>query len=173
MPELKLYSIPIEFAMLEQALIENSGELTPELEKQLDEFLRAGKDKIEGAAMVLRGMELEADACSEEAKRLTERSASLGKNAERLKKLVLAAVDGGFGGKVKTSLFTIWGQTSAPTVSFDLAPGAMLETLPEQYVRVRRELAKDALKEAHKRGESLPDEVIVSEIPGTRFLRVK
>lgn len=170
---MKLYEIPMEFAVLEQALIENSGELTPELEKQLDEFLRAGKDKIEGAAMVLRGLELEADACVAEAARLSERSDSLQKNAERLRKLVLAAIDGGFSGKVKTSLFTIWGQTSAPTVSFDLAPGTDLSSLPEQFVRTKRELAKDALKEARKRGESLPDEVIVSEIPGTRFLRVK
>lgn len=170
---MKLYEIPMEFALLEAALIENSGELTPELEKSLDEFLRAGKDKIEGGAMVLRGMEIEAEACRAEAKRLTERATSLDNNADRLKKLVLIALDGAFAGKVKTALFTIWGQTSAATVSIDMEPGTVLESLPEQFVRVKRELAKDVVKDAHKKGEVLPEEIIITELPGTRFLRIK
>lgn len=170
---MKLYEIPTEFAVLETALIEHDGELTPELEKQLDEFLRAGKDKLEGGAMVMRGLEMEADACREEAKRLTERASSLDSNVGRLKKLILYALDGAFGGKVKTALFTIWGQTSATTTTMDLAPGTELTQLPENFVRVTRELAKDAVKDAIKKGEPIPDEIIVGQIPGTRFLRVK
>jgi len=170
---MKLYEIPTEFAILESALIENAGELTPELEKQLDEFLRAGKDKIEGGAMVMRGLEMEAKACKEEAKRLSERAASLENNVERLKKLILYALDGAFGGKVKTALFTIWAQTSAPVANLDVAPGVDLKELPASFVRVSYALAKDAVKEAIKRGEKIPDEIIVSEVPGTRFLRVR
>jgi hypothetical protein len=170
---MKLYEIPVEFAVLETALIERDGELTPELEKQLDEFLRAGKDKLEGGAMVMRGLEMEAEACRAEAKRLTERATSLDNNVGRLKKLILYALDGAFGGKVKTALFTIWGQTSATVTNLDLAPGTDLAELPESFVRITRALAKDAVKEALKRGEKIPDEIIVSEVPGTRFLRVK
>lgn len=170
---MKLYEIPIEFADLEMQLIECGGELTPELEKKLDDFLRSGKDKIEGAACVVRGLELEADTCKKEAARLSERSSSLGNNAERLKKLILTALDGAFGGKLKTPLFTIWGQTSAPTVSFDLAPEVDLASLPENLVRIKRELAKDVVKEMVKHGEAIPDEIIVTEMPGTRFLRIK
>ncbi len=170
---MKLYEIPTEFAVLETALIERDGELTPELEKQLDDFLRAGKDKLEGGAMVMRGLEMEAEACRAEAKRLTERAASIEGNVTRLKKLILYALDGAFGGKVKTALFTIWGQTSAVTRTLDLAPGTDLAELPLAFVRVTRELAKDAVKEALKKGEPIPAEIIVSEIPGTRFLRVK
>lgn len=170
---MKLYEIPIEFAVLESALIEQDGELTPELEKRLDDFLRSGKDKIEGGAMVMRGLEMEAEACRTEAKRLTDRAGSLENNAGRLKKLVLYALDGAFGGKVKSALFTIWGQTSAPSTNLDLAPGVDLSELPAEFVRVKRELAKDAIKEALKVGKKIPDEIIVSEVPGTRFLRVK
>lgn len=170
---MKLYEIPAEFGLLEQALIENEGELTPELEKTLDEFLRSGKDKIEGGAMVMRGLEIEAEACRTEAKRLSERATSLDNNAGRLKKLVLYALDGAFGGKIKTALFTIWGQTSAPTVNLDLEPGTELNCLPEQFVRVKYELAKDVVKDALKKGEKIPEEIIVTEMPGTRFLRVK
>jgi hypothetical protein len=170
---MKLYDIPTEFAIIETALIENTGELTPELEKQLDDFFRTGKDKIEAGAMVLRGLEMEAKSCKEEAKRLSERAAALENNADRLKKMVLYALDGAFGGKVKTSLFTIWGQTSASVTNLDVAPGLDLKELPEAYVRVSYTLAKDAVKDAIKRGESIPEEIIVSEVPGTRFLRVK
>lgn len=170
---MKLYEVPAEFALLEQALIENDGELTPELEKTLDDFLRSGKDKIEGGAMVMRGLEIEAEACKTEAKRLAERATALDNNADRLKKLVLYALDGAFGGKIKTALFTIWGQTSAPTVNLDLEPGAELNCLPEKFVRVKYELAKDVVKDALKKGEEIPAEIIVTEMPGTRFLRVK
>jgi Siphovirus Gp157 len=170
---MKLYEIPTEFALLEKVLVENDGELTPELEKSLDDFLRSGKDKIEGGAMVMRGLEIEAEACRAEAKRLTERASSLDNNASRLKRLILYALDGAFGGKIKTALFTIWGQTSATTTNLDLEPGADLKLLPEQFVRVKYELAKDAVKDALKKGVEIPAEIIVTEMPGTRFLRVK
>jgi hypothetical protein len=40
-------------------------------------------------------------------------------------------------------------------------------------VRVKRELANDAIKEMLKTGETLPDEIIVTEMPGRRYLRIK
>lgn len=173
---MKLYEIPMEFAELEMALIEAQGELTPELEARFDAFLRGGKDKIEAGAMVVRSLELEAAQCQAEVKRLDERAASHTNNANRLKALVLRAVDSAFSGKVKTPLFTVWGQTSAPTVNFDLTPDADLVEMEKacpDFVRVKRELVKDALKQARKEGKELPDSVIVTELPGTRFLRIK
>jgi hypothetical protein len=170
---MKLYDIPVEFSELEASLLESDGELTPELEKRFDEFLRGSKEKLEAGAMVVRGLEIEADACRQEANRLLTRAASLEGNASRLKLLILRALDLAFGGKVKTALFTIWGQTSAPTKSIDLCPGVDLAALPERFVRVKRELSKDAIKAALAVGETLPSEIIVSELPGTRFLRIK
>jgi hypothetical protein len=172
----KLYDIPMEFAELEEALVESAGELTPELEARFDEFLKAGKDKIEAGAMVVRGLELEAEACVEEAKRLTQRSQAATKNADRLKALVLRAVDFAFEGKVKTKLFTIWGQTSAPVVKFDLDPETTLEGLGHEFpmlVRVKRELDTSALKDMQKAGGVLPDGLLVTTLPGTRYLRIK
>lgn len=170
---MKLYEIPIEFAELESVLIERDGELTPELEKRFDDFLRAGKDKLEAGAMVVRGFEMEAEACEAEAKRLKERAGSLENNSQRLKRMILVALDAAFDGKVKTPLFTIWGQTSAPTTSIDVDPGTDLALLPAAFVRVKHELVKDAIKSAVKAGEALPAEIIVTTLPGTRFLRIK
>lgn len=173
---MKLYDIPMEFAELEQALIESEGELTPDLEQRFDDFLRGGKDKIEAASMVIRTLEREADACKTEAARLSERKTSHEKNAERLKKMVLIAVDSAFDGKVKTSLFTVWGQTSAARQSVDLMPGSDLEELKKrapEFVRTSYELDKKAIEEAHKSGKALPEDIIISDVPGTRYLRIK
>ncbi len=173
---MKLYDIPMEFAELEQSLLESEGELSAELELRFDNFLRGGKDKIEAAAMVVRTLESEADACKAEAARLSQRRTSLDNNADRLKKMVLIALDSAFSGKIKTTLFTIWGQTSAARVSIDLVPGASLEELrtrAPEYVRTKYELDKDAIGAAHNDGKVLPEDLIVSDVPGTRFLRIK
>jgi Siphovirus Gp157 len=173
---MKLYDIPMDFAELEQALIESEGELSPELEKQFDDFLRGGKDKIEAAAMVVRTLEAEAEACVREAKRLKERQTSLENNADKLKKLMLIAVDAAFAGKVKTSLFTVWGQTSQPGIGIELKPGADLAEIharvPE-LIRTKYELDKEAIKQASLDGKQLPGEITLYDVPGTRFLRIR
>jgi hypothetical protein len=171
-----LYEVGLEGATIEALLIEADGELTPELEARLDAFLASGKDKLTGAAMVVRGLEASAANCEAEAKRLKERAASFENNAKTLKGRMLFAVDAAFDGKVKTDLFTIWGQNSAATTSFDVAPDADLakiaETMPG-IVRTTLSLDKQVLKMKHDAGESLPPEIGVLENPGTRFLRIK
>jgi hypothetical protein len=169
---MKLYDIPVEAHEIENALIENGGELTPEIEQRIFGFLREGKDKIECGAMVVRSLEGEAAICRTEADRLMKRAAGIENGASRLKGLILFAVDDGFGGKIKTAKFTIWAQTSAATVSFELPPGAGLESLPAEFLRIKTELNKQALKEAYEAEKEIPEQVVVSEKPGTRYLRI-
>jgi Siphovirus Gp157 len=173
---MKLYEIPMEMAELEMALLDSEGELTHELEKRFDDFLKGGKEKIEAAAMVVRSLEADEEACVKEAKRLSERSKSVANNIDRLKHLMLIAVDAGFGGKVKSSLFTIWGQTSAAQVYIETSPTLDLELLSNEspeYVRTKMELDLSAIKEAHKQGKTLPTVITVKEVPGKRSLRIK
>lgn len=174
---MKLYEIPIEATAIEQELADTYGEITPEIEELIARFLREGKQKIEAAAVVVRSLESDAEICRDEAKRLTERASGLEKGSDRLKGMILCAVDAGFGGKVKTERFTIWGQTSAASVSFDLAPGAdpyLLSAQESWCIRMRDpELDKSALKEAHKSGKAIPEGIVVAEHEGTRFLRIK
>jgi hypothetical protein len=170
---MKLYDLPAIADDIEAELSEAYGELTPELEQRIAAFVAEGKDKIEAAAIVVKSLKANAEICKAEAKRLSDRGAGLEKSIDRLKALILFAVDKGFCGKVRTELYTVWGQTSAPNVDFDLAPGADLAALPANCVRVRRELATEAIKEMMKAGEILPEEIIVTEMPGTRYLRIK
>src|SRR5258708_24872570 len=120
---MKLYDVPMEIASFEMEIEAAEGVITPELEARWEQFVAAGKDKIEAAAMVIQTIKAQGEACEAEAYRLKKRADSLSRNVERLKELTISAVDS-FGGKVKTSLFTIWTQDSAATKSVDLAPGA-------------------------------------------------
>ncbi len=118
---MKLYEISIEAAAIEQLLTDAEGELTPELEQHITEFLRGGKEKLEHAACVLQSLAVQAEACRAESVRLDNRRRALERNSERLKSLMLIALDAAFGGKIKTAMFTIWGQTSAGSATFALA----------------------------------------------------
>jgi hypothetical protein len=172
-----LYQIPVEANAIEEQLYENVGELTPELEERIRAFLCQGKDKIESAAIVIRSLEENAAICQGEAKRLIERAAQLNQSAERLRGMVLCAVDLGFGGKVRTDLFTIWGQNAAPVTQFEVKAGADIYALlakAPQFLRAHDpELDKVTLKDAVKSGQEIPPEIAVVQLDGKRFLRIK
>lgn len=174
---MKLYEIPLEAMEIETFLAENYGELTPELEQRISGFVAEGKDKLEAACVVVKSLEGDAEVCKSEAKRLMERASGLEKGADRLKGLMLYAVDHGFGGKIKTAKFTVWGQTSAATTAFQLKPGTDIFSLAAaapEFVRARDpEIDKLAIKDAHKSGKPMPECIDVQENPGTRYLRIK
>jgi hypothetical protein len=176
MSKMTLYDISMEGMELENILTENEGELTPELEARMDALLLEGPQRIEAAAMVVRTLESSADAAKAEAKRLTERATSFETNAKNLKNRIAIALDAAFGGKVKTPLFTIWNQTSADTVSFELEAGTsyedLLTTNPE-IVRVSYPLDKKAIAELYKNNASLPETVVPMPSQGTRYVRIK
>jgi Siphovirus Gp157 len=171
---MKLYDIPIEANEIEAVLADTCGELTPEIEGRIRAFLRESKEKVESAAMVVLSLEDDAEVCRTEAERLMKRAAGLENGARHLKGLMLFAVDEGFGGRIKTAKFTIWGQSSAATISFELPPGADVHNVPLEYLRMKDpELDKQALKAALDAELPIPDQIVVSEKPGTRYLRIK
>jgi hypothetical protein len=174
--KLTLYDVGVEGAEIERLLIEADGELTPEIEARLDAHLAGGKNKIVAAAMVVRMLEASAATCDAEAKRLKDRAASFENQVAVLKARMLFAVDAGFNGKLKTDLFTIWGQTSASTTSFDLAPDADIAKVAETrpgLVCTTLALDKQLIASEYKLGVELPPEIVATEKPGTRFLRIK
>lgn len=174
---MKLYDIPLEANAIEEQLFDQVGELTPELEQRIKDFLSQGKDKIESAAIVIRSLEEDASICQAEAKRLIERAAQLNQSADRLRGMVLCAVDLGFAGKVKTPKFMIWGQTSGAVTQFELKADAdiyqIMAAHPELVRAPDPELNKTALKETLKAGGSIPEQIAVVKLEGARFLRIK
>ncbi len=174
--KISLYDLSVTGLEIEEYLRANGGELTPEFECWLDDFLGKGTDKLEGAAMVVRSLEASGDACGAEAERLTKRAAEFKAQAEGLKARMLGAVDSAFGGKVKTSYFTIWGQTSGETIAFEVSPDADLAQVQKVYpevVRTKYELDKQTLKSMRSQGHPIPEAISVTQKPGTRYLRIK
>ena len=171
---MKLYDIPIEANEIEAQLADNHGELSPEIEQRIAGFLRDSKEKIESAAIIVKSLEDDAEVCRQEAERLVKRAAGLESGADRLKGLILFAVDEGFGGKIKTAKFTVWGQSSAPSISFEIPPGADIHSVPLEFLRMKDpELDKQALKAALEAEIAIPEQIVISEKPGTRYLRIK
>jgi hypothetical protein len=171
-----LYDVSLEGMQIAGLLTENEGELTPELEARIDALMQAGPDRLEAAAMVVRDIEADAEACKLEAKRLTERAKSFENNAQRLKDRMAIALDAAFSGKVKTARFTLWTQKSPDTIIFDLREGFTLDELAAgepELVRIKKELDKSKLRELYESGEALPGSIYVEEVPGKRYARIK
>jgi len=174
-----LYDVSAAGLEMQRILEENDGDLTPELEQQLDALMAAGTDRIEAAAMVVKRLELEmrsieafADAMGEEQKRIFERAARIENSANRLKARMANVLDSVFSGKVKTPLFTCYVQQGATTLHIE-APEESLESMPEEYVVTKRQLNKRAIAEWYEKGELLPKEITVTEIPGNRGCRIR
>ena len=100
MPSMSLYEVSVEGLELKSILTANDGELTPELEQRLDNFLRTGKEKIDAACMVVRTKRLSEEALDAEIQRLSERKKSFENDRKRLESRILGAVDAAFLGSV-------------------------------------------------------------------------
>jgi hypothetical protein len=170
-----LYDLSIEGLQIQDILAQNEGELTPELEQRLDELLQSGPSVLEAAAIVSKQLDADGDLCRQEGTRLLNRAAGFHGNAKKLRDRMRIALDCAFHGKIKTPKFTIWTQKSPDRTGFDLREESTLEALQEaapEFVRVTLALNREALQEAYKRGESLPESIFVDERPGERYTRI-
>ena len=171
-----LYDLSLEGVQINELLYLNEGELTPELEARLDALIQAGPERVEAAAMVVRGLEASADACAAEAQRLAQRATSFHNNASYLKERMAIVLDCAFNGKLKTDKFTVWTQQAPDSVTFDIAEGHTIDEVEQEnpaLVRVKKELDKIALKEAFKADQPLPHSVTFQTAPGKRYVRIK
>lgn len=145
---MKLYDIPKEIEIFEDRLINGGGELTPEMESEWATFVAQGRDKLEAAAFVINRIEGDIEICEAEVKRLKDRADSSTRNVDRLRDLTLYALKG-LGGKVKTSLVSLWVGCSGKKLKTELKPGTDLAELNRTHphlVRVNYEPRLDAAK---------------------------
>ena len=131
--KMSLYDVSLEGKLIEELLTLYEGELTPELEERLDKLMTEGPQRIEAAAMVVRGLEATEAAIKDEETRLRERRLSFEKQANKLKERMVIACDSAFSGKVKTQLFTIWTQKAADSVEIALDEAFTIEHLEEDH----------------------------------------
>jgi hypothetical protein len=173
----RLYDIPAQIDDFERLLEESDGELTPELEQRWQDFVKGSREKIEAGAMVVKNLEAQEKACKAEADRLYAKQKQHERNTQRLKDLMVYAVDA-LGGKVKTPLFSVYCQTSAAQVKIEKKEDTDLveveKTNPE-LVRTKREPNLEALKLLAATDPKAPvlEKFIVSHCAGKRGLRIK
>lgn len=171
-----LYDIGIKAIAVQDALYEAMGEITPEIEASMDALLAEGEKSLVSAAYVVDKLDNDAEFCRAEAKRLTDRAASLERGTASLKARMVFAVDAAFGGKIKTATRTIWAQNAKPSVTVELADGVTVDSVYETHSElVKRTLSLDntAIKNRWSAGDPLPTGINVTEHPATRYLRIK
>jgi hypothetical protein len=163
-----------------QRLLESvDGEITPELEAELDDLIAAGEDKLEAAAMVVKRYEVDADSSlalairiEDEAARVRDVATAAQARADRLKARMSHVLDAVFNGKVRTRVGLIYNQNSPDHKTFDALPERMqfIAYSYPQFARV--ELNRRALSDALKAGKNLPPDVKVTDVPGKRTCRI-
>lgn len=160
MAGLTLYAIGEEMEAIHSALAENGGELTDELAAQLDAIEEAFDVKAERTALVIRQLQAQAEVVKSEAKRLSDRAASLEKSAASLKEYLRFHMVTSGRDVVKGALATVRMQQSPPSARCEVP----LEDLPPEFVRVVPESrafdAKAAIA-AHKAGQDLPGGITI------------
>jgi hypothetical protein len=175
MTGLKLYEIADLRDLLDVKLAETEGELTPEIEAEMEALHLAADEKIERVALWIREQTSTAEAIESEAKRLQARAAAKLNAARSLKGYLEREMARLGKTKVNGLLATVAMQRNGPSVVGDLTPDH-LKTLYEtdaQFVRfvpASYALDRKAVLAAHKAEQPIPEGLTVVQ---TESLRIR
>lgn len=154
MSTLTLYEIPDRLRVLEAQIIEAAGEITPEIEAELDALEEAFERKVEYIALLSREAKAEAAAVRQEEDRLAARRKAAENRERRLKDylhacMTLAEVERVEGDRAKVRIQA----NSQPSIAW-LGDD---DAIPEAYrvVSVRPDLSR--ARDEHKAGAELPE----------------
>ena len=106
--------------------------------------------KCENYAMVLKNLEGDVEALDNEIRRLTSRKKTLENNIKRMKEAVRDVMIATGKTKFKTELFSFSVQNNPASVVLDTED---LDTLPDEFIRIKKEVDKAAIKEALLKGD--------------------
>jgi len=145
---IKLYQIEQEYMLLADEIINNEGELTPELEQRLTINQDQLEAKGKGYGYIIRDIEAEIDAIDIEIKRLTAMKKSRNNAVDRLKTTLSDAMQ----------LYSIT-ELKTPTLKINFRKSESVEVadlnlLESEYKKVvtTESADKTAIKEAIKNG---------------------
>lgn len=155
---LKLYEVADALVLIGEQLEENGGELTPEIEEQLAVLDGAFEQKVERILLYAQNYRAAADAAVKEAERLASLGRSRTAIADRLRGYVKAQMDIAGRTKIETDRIVARIQKNGRPSIHCLVP---IDTLPEGFVRVRREFNAEVAYELWKAKAPLPDGITV------------
>jgi hypothetical protein len=139
-----LYAIGAELEAIHRTLVENGGELTPDLELQLLQYEFLEADKVDGYYAVLADLESEAEKFKAEASRMKERADVATRARDRLLENLNRYMAMKGVAELKGILKTV------KVVRNGQAPVELLVAeadLPEAFCRITREPNKTAIRQ--------------------------
>jgi hypothetical protein len=156
---MQLYRLTDEYRRLGDllAMSADTGEIPTELEAQLSAIEGELTHKANSICSLYRELLAEGDVAKAEAERLGMRAMARRNAAERLKQYLWGELSKLGMQKLKTDLFTMWEQSSTPSIKFD----GDATRLPVQFQRVTVELDRQAAMTAYKDLTPLPPGVTV------------
>lgn len=152
-PMLKLWEISDELDRITLDIFESGGEITEEIEAQLEAMEGAFAEKVERVALRIRELEATADAAKSEKDRLQAMEKANKGAASSLKSYLQAYLERQGRDRVETMKVRVRIQNSTPSIRWTRD----LDELPEDYRRIT--IAPDIarVKEEAKDGAGLPD----------------
>lgn len=151
---LKLYEIPGRLREIEGRIIDLGGEITPDVEKELDALEEAFERKVEYIALLSREAKAEAAAVKQEEDRLRQRRSAAENREKRLKDYLLACLVKDGRGRVEGDRVKVRVQAnSRPSIWWRRDPGEA----PEAYRRTSVSVDLNAAYEDLKAGAELPE----------------
>jgi hypothetical protein len=149
MPSFHNINLELE-AMLEIA----QGELTPEQQTELNEYIDElegqAEDKIDNFGRWMKAQQARVDAIKSEANRLAAKARVMQNNIDNLKNHYLYTLDQLGKTKAEGKIYTIGKRKSVKCVVFDTS------LIPEQYVTMTPKIEVAEIKAAIKNGENVP-----------------
>lgn len=145
-----LFNIQSEYIVLMQQLMENGGEVTPELQEALEINQQQLQEKAANYCVVIRNLESESEIIANEIKRLQELKKVRENAANRLKETISKAMELYEVEKIETPLTKLSFRKSESVEITDL------ELIPHEYQKVKVEADKTAIKAAIKSGANVP-----------------
>lgn len=159
--DMKLYELPEAMEELADRIADNEGELTPEMEAQLDALAAQWSSKMDGVCTLIRRWLTQSEALSLEIARLQKLVSVREHAAQRLKDYLKSQMERAGMAKSETDLFRVRVQAnSAPSIRWN----GLSADIPEQFRRTTIELDSRAALEFWKsNGKILPPGFTVNQ----------
>ena len=148
-----LFNIDAELYEVYNEIENNGGEMSPELEAALEISETERMTKGEGYVYVIKQLKSQADLLKSEAKRLLEIAKQYENSADKLSDRLLESVISH--GQIKTAFVTI---STRKSKSVSITDESLLKA---EYLRIKTEPNKTAIKEALESGQEVTGAMIV------------
>lgn len=162
---MNIFNIQNEYKLLVSELIENGGELTPELELSLQINKDQLQSKSENYAYIIKQIDAECDIIDNEIKRLQQAKKVRENTVDRLKSTLTTAMNTFEVTEIKTPLIKLNFRKSESVIVYDV------NSLPQMFktIKVTETPDKAKIKEVIKNG----DTVVGAELVISQNLQIK